>query len=192
MPSSKGKPTDPKLREQVKKEVQSETNKDGSGKGQWSAWKSAKLSKEYEKRGGDYENEAGSKNEPKKGVPEEKPGRKRQREVEGMEKNGGGDDTGSAKDEDASGQDGKAAAAAAAAEEEEGENKAQKRGAKQARKESTSRNAGQKKGGAKTARKAEKAEKAPREGTRRSARIQQAEGQGGGRGKKQKTDYVQF
>ncbi|KAH8590741.1 hypothetical protein B0O99DRAFT_490770, partial [Bisporella sp. PMI_857] len=72
MPSSKGKPTNPKLREEVKDEVKQETNKDGSGKGQWSAWKAAKLSKEYERRGGDYENEAGSKNKPQKGAPEEK------------------------------------------------------------------------------------------------------------------------
>lgn len=39
MPSSKGKPTDPKLREKVKEDVKQETNKDGGGKGQWSAWK---------------------------------------------------------------------------------------------------------------------------------------------------------
>jgi hypothetical protein len=58
MPSSKGKPTDPKLREKVKEgmstylaqllhstqtnrtaDVKAETNKNGSGKGQWSAWK---------------------------------------------------------------------------------------------------------------------------------------------------------
>lgn len=39
MPSSKGKPTDPKLREKVKEQVKNETNKDGGGKGQWSAWK---------------------------------------------------------------------------------------------------------------------------------------------------------
>jgi hypothetical protein len=39
MVSSKGKPTDPKLREKVKEEVKNETNKDGGGKGQWSAWK---------------------------------------------------------------------------------------------------------------------------------------------------------
>jgi hypothetical protein len=39
MPSSKGKPTDPKLREQVKEDVKQETNKDGGGKGQMSAWK---------------------------------------------------------------------------------------------------------------------------------------------------------
>ena len=69
MPSSKGTPTDPELREQLKEgkshladgkavsvwiplrytglltqlklfpEVKQETNKDGSGKGQWAAWK---------------------------------------------------------------------------------------------------------------------------------------------------------
>jgi hypothetical protein len=39
MVSSKGKPTDPKLREEVKEKVKNETNKDGSGKGQMSAWK---------------------------------------------------------------------------------------------------------------------------------------------------------
>ena len=38
-PSSKGKPTDPKLREKVKEEVKQETNKDGGGMGEWSAWK---------------------------------------------------------------------------------------------------------------------------------------------------------
>lgn len=31
-----------------------------------------KLAKEYEAQGGDYENEAGSKNEPKKGAPKAK------------------------------------------------------------------------------------------------------------------------
>ncbi|KAF2712039.1 hypothetical protein K504DRAFT_400446, partial [Pleomassaria siparia CBS 279.74] len=72
MTSSKGKPTDPKLREKVKEDVKAETNKDGGGKGQWSAWKAAKLSKEYEKKGGDYENEPGSKNEPVKGTPQPK------------------------------------------------------------------------------------------------------------------------
>jgi hypothetical protein len=61
MPSSKGTPTDPELREEIKEgsshqrptidplrqivlnflatEVKQETNKDGSGKGQWAAWK---------------------------------------------------------------------------------------------------------------------------------------------------------
>ncbi|EUC48519.1 hypothetical protein COCMIDRAFT_87080 [Bipolaris oryzae ATCC 44560] len=82
-PSSKGKPTDPKLREKVKEEVKQETNKDGGGKGEWSAWKASKLAKEYEKKGGGYENEAGSKNEPKKGVPQEKsPAKKKAEEKE--------------------------------------------------------------------------------------------------------------
>lgn len=40
--------------------------------GQWSAWKGMKLAKEYEAQGGDCENEAGSKNEPKKGKPKAK------------------------------------------------------------------------------------------------------------------------
>ncbi|KAH7090435.1 hypothetical protein FB567DRAFT_568068 [Paraphoma chrysanthemicola] len=77
---SKGKPTDPKLREKVKEDVKAETNKDGSGKGQWSAWKAAKLSKEYEKKGGGYENEAGSRNEPKKGTPQPKSSGKKKAE----------------------------------------------------------------------------------------------------------------
>lgn len=86
-------------------DVKNETNKDGSGKGQWSAWKvmhhspldknifiyffpwlnvslsnsswpaipqATKLSKKYEEAGGEYENEAGSKNEPTKGAPKAK------------------------------------------------------------------------------------------------------------------------
>ena len=44
-PSSKGKPTDPKLREKVKEDVKNETNKDGGGKGQWSAWKVSRTLK---------------------------------------------------------------------------------------------------------------------------------------------------
>ncbi|KAF2036375.1 hypothetical protein EK21DRAFT_84066 [Setomelanomma holmii] len=85
MPSSKGKPTDPKLREKVKEEVKNETNKNGGGKGQWSAWKAAKLSKEYEKKGGGYENEAGSKNEPKKGTPQPKSSSKKKLEEKPVE-----------------------------------------------------------------------------------------------------------
>ncbi|KAK3301765.1 uncharacterized protein B0T15DRAFT_322995 [Chaetomium strumarium] len=69
MPSSKGKPTDPELREQLKEEIQQEPNKSGDGKGQWSAWKGMKLAKEYEAQGGGYENQPGSKNEPKTGKP---------------------------------------------------------------------------------------------------------------------------
>jgi hypothetical protein len=39
----------------------------GSGAGQMAAWKASKIAKEYEAQGGDYDNESGSKNEPKKG-----------------------------------------------------------------------------------------------------------------------------
>ena len=39
MPSSKGKPTDPELREKVKEEVKQKPNKDGGGKGHMAAWK---------------------------------------------------------------------------------------------------------------------------------------------------------
>ncbi|KAL9604278.1 MAG: hypothetical protein Q9219_000676 [cf. Caloplaca sp. 3 TL-2023] len=53
-------------------DVKNETNKDGSGKGQMTAWKGMKISKEYEKKGGDYENEAGTENKPAKGAPEPK------------------------------------------------------------------------------------------------------------------------
>ncbi|MCJ1389017.1 NAD(+) salvage pathway protein [Xylographa bjoerkii] len=81
MVSSKGKPKDPKLREEIKEKVKGEMNKDGGGSGQWSAWKANKLAKEYEKEGGTYENEAGSKNEPEKGVPEQKSESKKEKEV---------------------------------------------------------------------------------------------------------------
>jgi len=52
--------------------VKQQPNKDGSGKGQMAAWKAAKISKEYEARGGDYENEPGSKDKPQKGPPVKK------------------------------------------------------------------------------------------------------------------------
>lgn len=42
----------------------------------------SKLAKEYEKQGGEYENEAGSKNEPKKGEPEAKSNSKKKAETE--------------------------------------------------------------------------------------------------------------
>ncbi|KAK3503881.1 hypothetical protein B0T13DRAFT_508639 [Neurospora crassa] len=82
MPSSKGKPTDPELREQLKEEIKQEPNKSGGGVGQWSAWKGMKLAKEYEAQGGDYENEAGSKNEPKKGAPKAKSAKTKREEEE--------------------------------------------------------------------------------------------------------------
>ncbi|KAK3395043.1 hypothetical protein B0H63DRAFT_63699 [Podospora didyma] len=81
MPSSKGIPTDPELRDQLKEEIKQEPNKSGDGKGQWSAWKGMKLAKEYEKQGGEYENEAGSKNEPTKGTPKSKSEGKRESEL---------------------------------------------------------------------------------------------------------------
>lgn len=83
MPSSKGIPTDPELRDELKEEIKQETNKDGGGKGQWAAWKASKLAKEYEKQGGGYENEPGSKNEPKEGKPEHKSESKKKNEKEG-------------------------------------------------------------------------------------------------------------
>ncbi|KAG9259134.1 uncharacterized protein F5Z01DRAFT_26669 [Emericellopsis atlantica] len=81
MTSSKGKPTDPELREELKEEIKQEPNKSGGGQGQWSAWKASKLAKEYEKQGGGYENEPGSKNEPKKGEPEPKSETQKQKET---------------------------------------------------------------------------------------------------------------
>lgn len=42
----------------------------------------SKLAKEYEKQGGGYENEPGSKNEPKKGDPEPKSDSKKKKETE--------------------------------------------------------------------------------------------------------------
>ncbi|KAL8678325.1 MAG: hypothetical protein Q9186_005315 [Xanthomendoza sp. 1 TL-2023] len=75
----------PKLREEVKEDVKNETNKDGSGKGQMTAWKGMKISKEYEKKGGDYENEAGSKNEPSKGAPEAKSEEEKKDESKGSD-----------------------------------------------------------------------------------------------------------
>lgn len=48
----------------------------GGGKGSWSAWKAGEMARRYEERGGDYEDEAGSKNKAKKGPPEKKEGGK--------------------------------------------------------------------------------------------------------------------
>jgi hypothetical protein len=41
-----------------------------------------KLAKEYEARGGEYENEAGSKNEPEKGYPKAKSESKKKAETD--------------------------------------------------------------------------------------------------------------
>ncbi|EIW73090.1 hypothetical protein TREMEDRAFT_20174, partial [Tremella mesenterica DSM 1558] len=86
MVSSKGKPTDPKLREQLKNKIKNEGNKDGSGKGQWAAWKATKLSQAYEAEGGDYENQPGSKNEPKSGAPQPKSENKKTAETKSKSK----------------------------------------------------------------------------------------------------------
>jgi len=70
MPSSKGKPTDPQLREEAKEDVKQ--SGEGGAPGQRTANKSGRMAQEYEKRGGDYENERASKNKPMKGPPQRK------------------------------------------------------------------------------------------------------------------------
>ncbi len=64
-------------------EIQQEPNKSGDGKGQWAAWKGMKLAKEYEAQGGGYENDPGSKNEPKTGAPVAKSESKKHKELDG-------------------------------------------------------------------------------------------------------------
>ena len=64
-------------------EIQQEPNKSGDGKGQWAAWKGMKLAKEYEAQGGGYENDPGSKNEPKTGAPVAKSEGKKNKEWDG-------------------------------------------------------------------------------------------------------------
>jgi len=70
MPSSKGNPTDPELREKIKEEVKNEEK--GGGKGSWSAWKAGELARRYEAAGGDYEDTGDNKNKAQKGSPEKK------------------------------------------------------------------------------------------------------------------------
>lgn len=87
MPSSKGEPTDPELREKIKEEVKAEekgesgevlrTNRSltfwtGGGKGSWSAWKAGEMAKRYEAAGGDYKDTGDNKNKAQKGEPEKK------------------------------------------------------------------------------------------------------------------------
>ncbi|MCJ1469577.1 hypothetical protein MMC07_008212 [Pseudocyphellaria aurata] len=88
MPSTKGKPKNTELYEETKDGIKNETNKDGSGKGQWSAWKATKLAKAYEEAGGEYENEPGSKNEPNKGSPEPKAEAKKDEELKKEQSSG--------------------------------------------------------------------------------------------------------
>jgi len=70
MPSSKGEPTDPELREKIKEEVKNEEK--GGGKGSWSAWKAGELARRYEAQGGDYKDTGDNKNKAQKGAPEKK------------------------------------------------------------------------------------------------------------------------
>ncbi|KKY29483.1 hypothetical protein UCDDA912_g10598 [Diaporthe ampelina] len=95
MPSSKGEPTDPELREELKEGkcfslmpqsriMTHQTNiaRQRSSRSRTSREGASKLAKEYEKQGGGYENEPGSKNEPKKGNPEPKSDSKKKKETE--------------------------------------------------------------------------------------------------------------
>ncbi|GAK65852.1 uncharacterized protein PAN0_010c4074 [Moesziomyces antarcticus] len=70
MPSSKGKPTDPKKREEARKEVLNMEK--GGGKGNWSAYKAAEMAKKYEAKGGRYEDTGDNANEAKTGTPKPK------------------------------------------------------------------------------------------------------------------------
>ncbi|KAK3114073.1 hypothetical protein LTR53_007967 [Teratosphaeriaceae sp. CCFEE 6253] len=70
MPSSKGEPTDPELRERIKEEVKAESK--GGGVGKWSAWKAGEMARRYEAQGGDYKDTGDNKNKAQKGAPEKK------------------------------------------------------------------------------------------------------------------------
>ncbi|KAK6443481.1 hypothetical protein LTR95_000308 [Oleoguttula sp. CCFEE 5521] len=87
MPSSKGEPTDPELREKIKEEVKAEEkgtlssppssdfsvdSRPGGGKGSWSAWKAGEMARRYEAAGGDYKDTGDNKNKAQKGAPEKK------------------------------------------------------------------------------------------------------------------------
>ncbi|KUI69505.1 hypothetical protein VM1G_11637 [Cytospora mali] len=89
MPSSKGKPTDPELREELKDgklnlTPHSSMSEVSANFGQRSSRSQtravAEKDNEYEKQGGGYENEPGSKNEPKGGKPEPKSESKKKKE----------------------------------------------------------------------------------------------------------------
>lgn len=70
MPSSKGEPDKPELREKVKEEVKAMEK--GGGAGSWSAWKAGELARRYEAQGGGYLDKGEHKNKPQKGAPEPK------------------------------------------------------------------------------------------------------------------------
>jgi len=99
MTSTKGTPTDQPLHDKIKDRTYHphpssassicailtpylpEIQKDSPGG--WAAWKAAKLAKEYEKQGGGYKNEKGSKNKPVKGPPQHKKAEEKKAETEG-------------------------------------------------------------------------------------------------------------
>ncbi|RAR04408.1 actin patch protein [Stemphylium lycopersici] len=199
LPSSKGKPTDPKLREKVKEEVKQETNKDGGGKGEWSAWKASKLSKEYEKKGGGYENEPGSKNEPKKGVPREKSKgrkkaevkeeeeRKKKKEEENDDGRDNGDKNGDESQQEKKQEEGEHDAAPASTQKPASKTKANTKAKQSASNSNASAKNETKDTVAKEKAAALKGKGKERaEGTRRSARVA-ASGGGGSSGEKRKT-----
>lgn len=70
MPSSKGEPDNPQLREKVKEEVKQMSK--GGGPGSWSAWKAGELARRYEAQGGGYKDKGDHKNKSQKGAPEPK------------------------------------------------------------------------------------------------------------------------
>lgn len=70
MPSSKGEPDKPELREKVKEEVKAMSK--GGGPGSWSAWKAGELARRYEAQGGGYVDKGEHKNKSQKGPPEKK------------------------------------------------------------------------------------------------------------------------
>ncbi|KAK0279838.1 hypothetical protein LTR91_007815 [Friedmanniomyces endolithicus] len=80
MPSSKGEPTDPELREKVKEEVKGESKGNipspstasRGGAGKWSAWKAGEMARRYEDAGGEYRDTGENRNEAKKGAPVKK------------------------------------------------------------------------------------------------------------------------
>lgn len=70
MPSSKGEPDKPELREKVKEEVKAMSK--GGGPGSWSAWKAGELARRYEAQGGGYVDKGDHKNKSEKGPPQKK------------------------------------------------------------------------------------------------------------------------
>ncbi|KAK5944921.1 hypothetical protein PMZ80_002123 [Knufia obscura] len=70
MPSSKGEPDNPELREKVKEEVKQMSK--GGGPGSWSAWKAGELARQYEAKGGGYKDKGDHKNKSERGAPQPK------------------------------------------------------------------------------------------------------------------------